>query len=53
MTCAMCRQQPSHTIRSADRSGISLEACGDHLEPAREAVAAMATAGVEIIATKL
>ena len=43
-----CSRQATHLVHAADRSGLSLDSCDEHLDQAREAVAAMATEGVEI-----
>jgi hypothetical protein len=48
-----CPNRATHLVHAADRSGLSLDACGDHLDAAREAVAAMATPGVEIKTTRM
>ena len=44
-----CPRPATHLVHAADRSGLSLDACEEHLEQARQAVAAMATEGVEIV----
>lgn len=48
-----CPNPATRLIRAADRSGISLDCCDDHAGPAREAVAAMANPGAEILAEPL
>jgi predicted DNA-binding protein (UPF0251 family) len=48
-----CSRQATHLVHAADRSGLSLDACDEHLDQAREAVAAMATEGVEIVTAPL
>jgi hypothetical protein len=48
-----CSQPATHLVHAADRSGVSLDACGQHLDQAREAVAAMANEGAEIHAVPL
>lgn len=48
-----CRRPATHLVHAADRSGLSLDACEEHLGQAREAVAAMATEGVEIVSDPL
>lgn len=48
-----CPNQATHLIRAADRSGLSLQACGAHLGQAAETVAVMANEGAEIIAAPL
>ena len=48
-----CPNPATHLVHAADRSGISLDACGQHLGQAVEAVTAMATPGVEVRATQM
>lgn len=48
-----CSRPATHLVHAADRSGVSLDACGQHLGQAVEAVTAMATPGVEIRTTQM
>lgn len=48
-----CPNQATHLIHAADRSGLSLQACGEHLHQAAEGVAVMANDGVEIVTAPL
>lgn len=48
-----CSHTATHLIHAADRSGVSLDACEQHVDQAREAVAAMANEGVEVHAVAL
>ncbi len=46
-----CRSLATHLVHAADHTGVSLDACDAHLDKAVEAVRAMATDGVEILAS--
>jgi predicted DNA-binding protein (UPF0251 family) len=48
-----CSRPATHLVHAADRSGLSLDSCDEHLNEAREAVAAMAIEGVEIVTAPL
>ena len=48
-----CPNQATHLIHSADRSGLSLQACAAHVDQAAATVAVMANDGVEIVTAPL